>query len=85
MEYDRLDWHDTGQDEIVKIPAGRLLDELGWKGKWIGNVGVHDKHALIVITNGNASGAEILEFTNQMKQSVKDEFGIELVSEVKII
>lgn len=85
MEYNRLDWHDTGQDEIIKIPAGRLLDELGWKGKWIGNVGTFDKHALIVVTNGHASGDEILSFTDQMKQSVQNTYGIDLISEVNIV
>jgi len=85
MEYDRLDWHDTGQDDIVKIPAGRLLEQLGWKGKWIGNVGTFDKHALIIVTNGEASGKEIYGFAEQMKQSVKEAFGIELVSEVRVV
>lgn len=85
MEYDRIDWHDTGQDKIVKIPAGRLLDELGWRGKWKGNVGTYDKHALIVVTNGNASGDEIVAFAGDMKQSVNDTYGIELVSEIRII
>lgn len=85
MEYDRLDWTDTGQDDIVKIPAGRLLEELGWKGKWIGNVGTFDKHALIIVTNGEATGQEIFDFAEQMKQSVKDAYDVELVSEVRIV
>lgn len=85
MEYDRLNWHDTGQDEIVKIPAGRLLDELGWRGKWIGNVGTYEKHALIVVTNCKATGAEILAFMEQMQKSVKEAYGIDLVSEVNIL
>lgn len=84
MEYDRIDWHDTGHDDIVKIPAGRLLEELGWKGKWIGNVGTFDKHALIIVTNGEATGQEIFDFAEQMKQSVKDAYDVELVSEVRI-
>ncbi len=85
MEYDRIDWHNTGQDQIVKIPTGRLLEELGWKGKWIGNVGTFDKHALIIVTKGEASGQEILDFADQMKQSVKDAFDVDLVSEVRIV
>ncbi|MCB9790748.1 UDP-N-acetylmuramate dehydrogenase [Candidatus Nomurabacteria bacterium] len=85
MEYDRIDWHNTGQDKIVKIPAGRLLDELGWKGKWIGNVGTHDKQALCVITNKKASGQEVLDYTNKMRESVQKAYGIDLVSEVRIV
>ena len=82
MKYDRQDWQDTSGEQFVKIPAGRLLDELGWKGKWIGNVGTYHKHSLIVITNGKASGQEIWQFGQAMKQSVKQAFGIELQSEI---
>ena len=85
MEYDRLNWHDTQQDQIVKVPAGRLLDELGWKGKWIGNVGTYVKHALIVVTNKQATGQEILDFTNQMQTDVFNAYGIKLQSEVNIV
>lgn len=85
MEYDRIDWHNTGQDQLVKIPAGRLLDELGWKGKWIGNVGTHEKQALCVITNKQATGKEILDYTNKMSESVKKAYDIDLISEVRII
>lgn len=71
--------------ESVKIPAGRLLDELGWKGKWEGNVGVHDKHALCVVTNMKATGKEVKDFTDKMKTDVKKNYDIELISEVNII
>lgn len=71
--------------ELVKIPAGRLLDELGWKGEWEGNVGVHDKHALCVVTNMKATGKEIKDFTDKMKADVKKNYNIELISEVNII
>jgi UDP-N-acetylmuramate dehydrogenase len=84
MEYDRIDWHDTGKDDVVKIPAGRILDELGWRGKWIGNVGTFDRHALLVITNRKASGEEVKDYTDKMKEDVKDNYGVELKSEVII-
>ncbi|MFS8158680.1 MAG: UDP-N-acetylmuramate dehydrogenase [Candidatus Roizmanbacteria bacterium] len=73
------------KDDFVKVPAGRLLDELGWRGKWIGNVGVHDKQALIIITNGKASGKEILEFSMLMRSSVKEAYDIDLETEVNIV
>ncbi len=69
----------------VKIPAGRLLDELGWKGKRIGNVGTFEKHALVVVNYGGATGQEILEFTQKMQEDVKKNFGIELEPEVNIL
>lgn len=69
----------------VKIPAGRLLDELGWKGKRIGHVGTFEKHALVVVNYGGATGQEILEFTQKMQEDVKKNFEIELEPEVNII
>lgn len=71
--------------KYVKIPAGRLLDELGWKGRWEGNVGVYEKHALCVVTNMKASGNEVKKFTDKMKKDVKKNFGVELIPEVNIL
>jgi len=73
------------QEKFVKIPAGRLLDELGWRGKCEKNVGVFEKHALCVVTNKKAKGKDVLKFTEKMKKSVKDNYGIELVEEVNIV
>ena len=72
-------------EEYLKIPAGRLLDELGWKGKKIGNVATFERHALCVVTNMKATGKEILDYIKAMKKSVMDEYGVELISEVNII
>ncbi|HRZ85001.1 MAG TPA: UDP-N-acetylmuramate dehydrogenase [Candidatus Dojkabacteria bacterium] len=72
------------EDEYVKIPAGRLLDELGWKGKWEGNVGVYDKHALCVVTNMKATGIEVKEFSDKMREDVKKNFDVDLIPEVNI-
>ncbi len=69
----------------VKIPAARLLDELGWRGKRIGNVGTFEKQALVIVNYGGATGMEILEFSQKMQEDMKKNFGIELESEVKII
>lgn len=69
----------------VKVPAGKLLDELEWKGKRIGNVGTYEKHALTVVNYGGASGQEILDFTSQMQADVKKNFDINLEPEVNII
>lgn len=72
-------------EEYLKIPAGRLLDELGWKGKKIGNVATFERHALCVVTNMKATGKEILDYIQAMKKSVMDEYGVELISEVNIV
>ena len=72
-------------DEYLKIPAGRLLDELGWKGKKIGNVATFERHALCVVTNMNATGEEISNFIKEMQRDVKENYDIELIPEVNII
>lgn len=73
------------KSDLVKIPAGRLLDELGWRGKRIGNVGTFEKHALVVVNYGGATGLEILEFSEKMKEDIKKNFDIQLEPEVIIL
>lgn len=73
------------REDYVKIPAGRLLDELGWKGKKEGNVGTFQKHALCVVTNMKATGPEILDFIKKMQEDVKENYDIALTPEVNII
>lgn len=72
-------------NSLVKIPAGRLLEKLGWKGKRIGNVGTWPKHALTVVNYGGATGLEILDFTQQMHEDIQSHFDIDLEAEVNII
>lgn len=75
----------TQGEDFVKVATGRLLQELGWLGKWIGNVGIHDKHALVVVTNGQATGKEIMDFAEIVKKSCYDRYGIKLEMEVNLI
>jgi len=73
------------EDGIIKIPAGWLIEQCGWKGKRVGNVGVHENQALVLVNYGGASGGEILNFANQIIASVLERFGLQLVPEVNII
>ena len=72
-------------DGMVKVPAGWLIEQCGWKGKRHGSAGVHDKQALVLINTGNASGKEVLELAGQIMDSVNDRFGLSLEMEVNVI
>lgn len=71
-------------ETFVKIPAGWLIERCGWKGKRIGNCGVHKDQALIIVNYGNATGREILTLAEQIRKSVLDEFGIAIEMEVNV-
>jgi UDP-N-acetylmuramate dehydrogenase len=69
----------------VKVPAGWLIESCGWKGKKVGNTGSHEKQSLVLVNYGSASGEEVLNLAEKIKESVVDKFGIELKEEVNII
>lgn len=68
-----------------KIPAGWLIELCNFKGKQFGNVGVHKNQALVIVNFGNASGNEVAELAQQIQNSVKEKFGIEILPEVNYI
>ena len=71
--------------ETVKIPAGWLIEQCGWKGKSIGSAAVHDRQALVLVNKGGATGKDILELCKAVQQSVEETFGIHLYPEVNFI
>ncbi|GAB3817190.1 UDP-N-acetylmuramate dehydrogenase [Pontibacter rugosus] len=72
-------------DTHVKVPAGWLIEQCGWKGKVIQNYGVHKNQALVLVNYGGASGEHIRQLAYDIIGSVEDKFGISLSPEVNII
>jgi UDP-N-acetylmuramate dehydrogenase len=69
----------------VKIPAGWMIDQCGWKGKSMGRAGVHDKQALVLVNRGGATGQEVVALCQQIQADVKKKFGIDIYPEVNVI
>lgn len=67
-----------------KIPAAWLIEYCGWRGKREGDAGVHEKHALVLVNHGQASGEDIYRLSLQIQTNIFDTFGIELEAEVNI-
>ena len=72
-------------DSEIKVPAGWLVEQSGFKGKRFGDAGVHNKQALVLVNYGNASGVEIYELAKKIKKEVLIKFKVALEIEVNII
>lgn len=72
-------------DGLIKVPAGWLIEQCGWKGKRVGNTGAHKDQALVLVNYGNATGEEIYALALEIKRSVKNKFDIDIYPEVNII
>ena len=73
-----------GQSDMIKVPAGWLIEQAGWKGKQIGEVGVHARQALVLVNYGKGKGAEIWKLATEIQADILNKFGIALSTEVNI-
>ena len=83
-QYEGMPHYEIDADH-VKIPAGWMIDQCGWKGKSLGRAGVHDKQALVLVNRGGATGAEIVTLCHTIQHDVQSKFGIDIHPEVNII
>lgn len=72
-------------DEQVKVPAGWLIEQCGWKGRTLGRVAVHEHQALVLVNRGGATGDEVVALAANIVGDVQRKFGIEISPEVNII
>ncbi|MEX8546348.1 MAG: UDP-N-acetylmuramate dehydrogenase [Mucilaginibacter sp.] len=73
----------AGENQI-KLAAGWLIEQCGWKGKVVGQTGTYKNQALVLVNHGNASGAEIFALSSQIIDSVYNKFGVVLQREVNV-
>ena len=73
------------KDGTVKIPAGWLIEQCGWRGKIVGHSGSHNSQALVLVNYGGATGNEVYQLALDIQKSVRDKFGINIQLEVNLV
>lgn len=71
--------------DAVKVPAGWLIEQAGFKGMRIGDAGVHKNQALVLVNYGNATGTDILNLSKEIQKKILEKYGIAIEAEVNII
>jgi UDP-N-acetylmuramate dehydrogenase len=84
QQFPEMKYYDISETE-VKVPAGWLIEQAGFKGKRFGNAGIHKNQALVLVNYGNATGQEILNISMNIQQTILNIFGIQIEAEVNVI
>lgn len=82
--FPEMKYYEVSETE-VKIPAGWLIEQAGFKGKRFGDAGIHKNQALVLVNYGNATGKEILDISENIQDTIYKTFGIKIEAEVNVI
>jgi len=83
-QFPDMKYYDISETQ-VKVPAGWLIEQAGFKGKRFGDAGIHKNQALVLVNYGNATGQEILEISRNIQDTIFKKFGIYIEAEVNVI
>lgn len=84
QQFPEMKYYDVSATE-VKVPAGWLIEQAGFKGKRFGDAGIHKNQALVLVNYGNATGQEILDVSKTIQDTIFKTFGIHIEAEVNVI
>ena len=84
QQFPEMKFYEVSETE-VKVPAGWLIEQAGFKGKRFGDAGIHKNQALVLVNYGNATGQEILNVSKNIQETIFQKFGIHIEAEVNII
>ncbi|WP_395077871.1 UDP-N-acetylmuramate dehydrogenase [Flavobacterium sp.] len=84
LKFPEIKHYDVSESE-VKVPAGWLIEQAGFKGKRFGDAGIHKNQALVLVNYGNATGQEILNVSKEIQKTIFEKYGIHIEAEVNII
>ena len=84
QQFPEMKYYDISETE-VKVPAGWLIEQAGFKGKRFGDAGIHKNQALVLVNYGNATGQEILNVSRAIQETIFNKFGIHIEAEVNVI
>jgi len=84
QQFPEMKYYDISETE-VKVPAGWLIEQAGFKGKRFGDAGIHKNQALVLVNYGGATGQEILNVSKNIQETIFKTFGIHIEAEVNVI
>lgn len=84
QKFPEMKYYEISETE-VKVPAGWLIEQAGFKGKRFGDAGIHKNQALVLVNYGNATGQEILNVSKDVQKTIYNIFGIHIEAEVNVI